>query len=110
MRDDRERLLDILEAIESIEKYVGKGHDAFLKDELVQVWIVHHIQVIGEAAARLSSALRENHPEIPWADIISMRNVVVHQYFGIDLNQIWDTATLDVPALKLSIEKLLSMM
>lgn len=107
MRDDRERLLDILEAISNIEKYVTKGKDAFFQEELIQVWIVHYIQVIGEATAHLSEELRERHSGIPWVDIVSMRNVLVHHYFGIDLYQIWDTATIDMPNLRREIELIL---
>lgn len=54
MRDGNERLLDMLEAIEEIERYAVRGREAFLQDELVQVWMVHHLQIIGEAAARLT--------------------------------------------------------
>ncbi len=57
MRDGNERLLDILEAIEEIERYAIRGRDAFFQDELVQVWMVHHLQIIGEAAARLPDGL-----------------------------------------------------
>lgn len=54
MRDDRERLRDILEAIERIERYTSKGREEFMQDELIQTWVVHHIQIIGEAARKLS--------------------------------------------------------
>jgi len=100
MRSDRERLLDVLHAIENIEKYSVQGYDAYVSEELVQVWIVHHIQLIGEATASLSRELRESSPDIPWQDIIAMRNVLVHQYFGIDLREVWDTVTTDLPTLK----------
>jgi uncharacterized protein with HEPN domain len=71
MRDDRVRLLDIQEAtIERIEKYAGQGQEAFEHEELIQTWIVHHLQIIGEAARALSSDLRDQHPEMPWSKII----------------------------------------
>jgi uncharacterized protein with HEPN domain len=54
MRDDRERLLDILEAIERIEKYTAKGREVFEEDELIQTWVIHHLEVIGEATRSLS--------------------------------------------------------
>ena len=107
MRSDRERLLDISEAIENIERYETKGHETFLQDELIQTWVIHHIQIIGEAAARLTPALRERYQDIPWADIISMRNVLVHHYFGLDLEEIWDTITTDILNLKARIEAIL---
>jgi len=85
VRSDRERLLDILEAIEQIEKYVGKGRSAIEQDELLQTWFVHHVQVIGEAARKLSDEFRVQHPDVPWAEIVAMRNVLVHEYFGVDV-------------------------
>lgn len=63
MRDDRVRLEDIVEAAEAIEKYAARGRPAFEQDELIQSWIVHHLQNIGEAARGLSAAFRERDPE-----------------------------------------------
>lgn len=100
MRGDRERLQDIIEAIERIEKRVAVGQAKFMEDELIQVWCVHHIQIIGEAAANISASLRDRYSHIPWLDIIAMRNVLVHQYFGIDLQEIWNTVNADLPVLK----------
>ena len=65
MRDDRERLLDIQEAIERIERYAAHGRMAFEQDELIQNWMVSHIQIIGEASRALSEDLRARHPELP---------------------------------------------
>ena len=67
MRRESERLRDILEAIEAIERYACQGREAFDQQELIQVWIAHHLQVIGEAANALSNELIEQHPETPWA-------------------------------------------
>ncbi|HTW90107.1 MAG TPA: DUF86 domain-containing protein [bacterium] len=108
MRSDRERLLDILEAIEQIEKYVGKGRAAIERDELLQTWFVHHVQVIGEAAGRLSDELRAQHPDVPWAEIVAMRNVLVHEYFGVDVEEIWTTVQYDVPKLKPKLASILA--
>lgn len=108
MRDDRERLRDISEAIEQIEKYVAFGYQAFLEDERTQVWIIYHLQVIGEASNHLSDELTERNQEIPWADIVGLRNILVHQYFGIDKRQVWETAELDMPVLKARIRDILN--
>lgn len=103
MRDDRERLRDILEAVERIERYAAKGRDAFERDELIQVWIVHHLQLVGEAARALSEDFRAAHPEIPWSQIVGMRNILVHNYFGIDTEIVWAAVERDLPALKAQI-------
>ena len=107
MRDDRAWLLDILEALSNIEKYAARGERAFCEEELIQVWIIHYIQVAGEAANQLSDSFKRNHTDIPWKSIIGMRNVLVHQYFGLDLGEIWDTVTNDLPLLKAMIQELL---
>ena len=108
MRDDLAWLLDIEEALLNIEKYVARGEDAFHEEELIQIWIIHYIQIAGEAANQLSDTLKESHPEIPWRSIIGMRNVLVHQYFGLDLDEIWDTASTDLPLLRVKIQELLA--
>jgi len=107
VRDDRERLQDILEAIERIERYSAKGRKAFESDELVQNWIVRHLQIIGEATRSLSLDLREKHPDISWSKIIGMRNILVHDYFGIDVDVVWSAVERDLPELKRKITALL---
>lgn len=100
MRDDREWLLDILEAIERIEKYSSKGRQAFEEDELIQNWIVHHLQIIGEALRSISEDFRREHNDIPWRETIGMRNILVHRYFDLDTDLVWKAVTRDLPDLK----------
>ena len=107
MTDDRERLRDILEAVGAVELYSLRGRSAFETDELIQVWMVHHLQIIGEAARRLSEDLRQRYPEVPWAQIIAMRNVLVHDYFAIDFKEVWSAVERDVPMLKRHVANIL---
>jgi uncharacterized protein with HEPN domain len=100
VRDSRERVLDILEAIERIEKYGHSGKEEFERNELVQIWILHHLQILGEAVNALRPELQENHPEVPWASIVGMRNVLVHQYFEVDIDIIWAVVEKELPKLK----------
>ena len=86
MRGDRDRLLDIFEAIKRIERYANVEKPVFESDELVQTWMIHNIQIIGEAAASVSPELQARHPEIPWRAISSMRNALVHAYFRVDID------------------------
>lgn len=87
MRRPSERLKDMLDAIARIERYAARGREAFEQEELIQVWFLHHLQLIGEAAAQLGKTFHNAHPEIPWAQIIAMRNVLVHEYFGVDFRR-----------------------
>jgi uncharacterized protein with HEPN domain len=107
MRDPKERIRDILEAIAAIERYLDRGRAAFEQDELLQGWFVRHLEMIGEAARALPEEVRAMAPDIEWAKIIGMRKVLVHGYFDIDLDIVWNAAERDVPALKLPVEQLL---
>lgn len=100
MRDDRQRLTDILDAIRQIERYANRGRRAFEQDELIHTWMIHHIQIIGEAASKLTASFRKSHQDIPWPQIIKMRHVLVHDYFGIDLAEVWTAVERDLPLLK----------
>jgi uncharacterized protein with HEPN domain len=108
MRSDRERLLDILEAIERIEKYAQEGKSAFEADELIQTWIIHHIELIGEACRSLPPDFQARYANVPWADIIGMRNLLVHHYFGIDTDAVWSVVEHDIPELKMNIRTILN--
>jgi uncharacterized protein with HEPN domain len=101
-------LEDILEAIERIERYTADGREPFDKDELVQTWTVHHIQIIGEAVGKLSVDLTRSHPEVPWALIKAMRNVLVHFYFGIDVDKVWGVVEANLPQLKRNVRSILA--
>ncbi len=107
VRDDRACLEDSLEAIERIERYAERGRAAFASDELIQTWVVHHLQIIGEAVGKLSDESKEQHPQVPWALIKAMRNVLVHLYFGIDLDKVWQAVVRDVPELKERVQSIL---
>jgi len=107
MRSEQERLLDILEAIQRIEKYAERGKVAFEKDELIQNWMVSHITMIGEACRSLPQDFQARHVNVPWADIIAMRNILIHHYFGIDLDAVWSVVQRDVPELKTQIQVIL---
>lgn len=107
MRSDRERLLDILEAIDKIEQRTSRDIDTFADDEMQQVWVIHHLQIIGEAAYGLSPQFKVDHPQIPWDQIIGMCHVLVHGYFEIDLDIVWAVIQKDLPPLQSAIESIL---
>jgi len=110
MRDSKERLLDILQAINAVERYGDRDRTVFERDEMLQVWFLRHLQIIGEAARGLSEEVRNLAPEIPWAKIIGMRNILVHGYFEIDTDIVWNAVQRDLPLLEPAIERLLKKM
>lgn len=100
--------MDIQEAIERIDKHAARGRAVFETDELVQNWIVHHLQIIGEAVRALPKDFRDAHREVPWPNIIGMRNVLVHNYFGVDIAAVWAAVEHDLPELKKHVAALLA--
>ncbi len=100
MRDSRERILDMLDAIERVGKYASQGRKAFETGELIQVFIVHHLQILGEAAYKIPPAFRKHHPEIHWDSIQGMRHILAHDYFQVDLEVVWGVVEKDLPDLK----------
>jgi uncharacterized protein with HEPN domain len=107
MRDPKERLRDILGAIAAIERYLDRDKATFEGDELLQAWFLRHLQIIGEAARALPEEVRALAPELPWSQIIGMQNILVHGYFEIDTDIVWDAAHRDAPGLKPVVERLL---
>ncbi len=107
MRDIYERLRDIQECVVRIMKYTSQGRDSFDQDELVQTWVIHHLEIIGEAARSIPPDFRNLHPEVPWRQINGMRNILVHHYFGINRDRIWAVVEHDLPGLKASVDAIL---
>ena len=107
MRDDRQRLLDICEAIQRIEKYAAQGRQAFERDELIQNWVLRHLQIIGEACRNVLSEFKTQHPEVPWSQAIGMRNILVHHYFEMDVDAVWSAVERDLPKLKQQLQDIL---
>ncbi len=104
-RDAELLLEDIREAIAKVERYTkGLDRGAFLADDKTIDAVVRNLEVIGEAARQLPTEFIENAPGIPWHRISGLRNRIVHDYFGLDLEIIWQVVERDVPELKARIE------
>ena len=104
MRSDHLLLEDILDAIDEIRRYLPADRDAFDSDRPLQSHIYRHIMIVGEAAYRLSTTLKERHPETPWRLIEGMRHVLVHDYFQVDWDEVYRTAAHDIPKLQPQIQ------
>lgn len=108
MRPEKLYLTDIVEAAQSIARFVmEESFDEFEQNEMMNSAVLQKLTVIGEAASRLPKEFINRFPEIPWMDIIAFRNIAVHEYFAIRWDIAWTTAIEDVPVLKEQIEKIL---
>jgi len=107
MKDDDVYLIHILECIRRIEEDVAEGHERFLASHMAQDAVLRNLQTLGESAKRISEERKASHPEVEWKRIIAFRNVLVHEYLGINLERIWEIAQRDVPALKRVLEGML---
>lgn len=108
MRDHRERLRDIQEAISQIQKYSKQGKEDFFEEELIQVWIIHHLQITGEASSAIPDDFKALYSEIPWQDIKDFRNLVIHEYFRVDLNIVLKIVEEEIPNLKQKIDQIIN--
>lgn len=108
MRRDRQRLHDILDALDSLPRIIAGHTEAeFLDNETTRYAVAQRLAVVGEAAGRISTELRERHPAVPWIDIVSFRNILVHEYFGIHWPIVWLTATEQAPYLRKQVARIL---
>ncbi|MDJ0624788.1 MAG: DUF86 domain-containing protein [Candidatus Caenarcaniphilales bacterium] len=105
MRDDLEKIRDILENINKIEKYYDENQ--FIRDEVLQAAMIHYLQCIGESCRSLSQEFKEKQASVSWSEIIAFRNFLVHQYFEIDLDIVSKILRVDIPPLKSKLIKVL---
>lgn len=105
---DRTRLYDMLIEAHRVQTFLaGKTRDDLFQDTLLAYAVVRAIEIVGEAAAQTSSEIHQLHPEIPWRNIIGMRNRIVHGYSSVDLNIVWEVATRNQPTLIPLLEQIL---
>lgn len=101
-------LKHVLDSIDAIERYIkGISEEEFSRMEEKQDAVIRKLEIIGEAGSKLSEEFRREHDHIEWAKIISMRNLLIHEYFGVDMSQVWQAAVKDLPKLKKDIQELL---
>ncbi|MBP0001715.1 MAG: DUF86 domain-containing protein [Cyanobacteria bacterium SID2] len=105
MERDCQSLIDIVHSATLAANYLnGKTQTDFKRDRMIQDAIVRRIEIIGEAATRLSQEARDEIDTVPWKQVIGMRNIMIHQYDRVDLQLVWDTATIALPQLARSLQ------
>ena len=107
MKDQQVYLSDILERIRRIELFTVDGHEAFNQSLVIQDAVIRSFEVIGEAVKRLSPDLTQRYTEIPWRQIAGFRDVPIHDYGDVDLDEVWEVIDKNIPALKQAVEELL---
>ena len=105
MKDETVYLKHIRDALAKIESYTAEGRERFFADSMVQDAVIRNLEIIGEAARNLSpNFIKRQNPEIPWRSIIALRNVLIHEYFRVDLELVWRIVRRRLPTLKRHIE------
>jgi uncharacterized protein with HEPN domain len=107
VKDDRVYLAHIQEAIRRVESYSADGRQAFMTNPMAQDAIIRNFEIIGEAAKRLSDAAKRQQPHIPWRDVAGFRDVLIHDYMGVDLQEVWNIIEHRLPELRDAIAALL---
>ena len=108
MSRDSVYLLDILKAAKLVLSYLkGKTQEEFFKDTQCQDAIIRRLEIIGEAAGRISSDITIKYPDLPWGKMVGMRNIMIHEYDDVDLTIVWDTVQNDLPTLIALLEPLI---
>lgn len=107
MKNEKLYLSNIKECIEKIETYTSEGKDVFMRNRMMQDAVIRNLEIIGEATKRISTELREQYPNIPWRQMAGLRDVLIHDYLKIDLQEVWEVVEIDLPDLKPKIENIL---
>ena len=108
MKDDKVYLAHIDDAITQILSYTAGGRDAFMKNRMIRDAVVRNLEIIGEATKNLSDEAKGRRPEIPWRRVAGLRDVLIHDYMGVDLEEVWRTVEQRLPALRTAVQQLLS--
>lgn len=107
-RDYGDFVQDILDSINDVENFIdGMEFEDFIKDKKTIYSVVRAIEIIGEAAKNVPEQVRKKYPDVPWKQMAGMRDKLIHEYFGVDLEILWETAKDDVPQLKTPISEVM---
>ncbi len=107
-RDYRDYFQDIIDSINDIEAFIkGMHFEAFVGDRKTTNAVIRSIEVVGEATKNIPKSIRDKHPSVPWKKMTGMRDKLIHEYFGVDLEILWKTAKEDIPSLKSLIQEVL---
>ena len=107
MKGDQLYLKHILDAIDKVDTYVAVGHEVFIASSHWQDAVIRQLEIIGEATKRLSKQFCSRHSDVPWRRIAGLRDVLIHDYMGVDINAVWEITQKNLPPLRLRVELIL---
>jgi uncharacterized protein with HEPN domain len=107
VKGDQLYLKHILDAIDKVDTYIAVGHEVFIASSHWQDAVIRQLEIIGEATKRLSKQFCSRHSDVPWRRIAGLRDVLIHDYMGVDINAVWEITQKNLPPLRLQIESIL---
>lgn len=107
MKGDQLYLKHILDAIDKVDAYIAVGREVFIASSHWQDAVIRQLEIIGEATKRLSKQFCSRHSDVPWRRIAGLRDVLIHDYMGVDINAVWEITQKNLPPLRLQIESIL---
>ncbi|SDK00076.1 HepT-like ribonuclease domain-containing protein [Natronincola ferrireducens] len=108
MKSDKIYLIHIMECIENIEEYTEEGKEKFIKSQLIQDAVIRNLEIIGEATKKISKDTRNSYSELPWREMAGLRDVLIHDYFGVDIKIVWNVVEKELPKVKRSVKVILA--
>ncbi|KAB3529395.1 HepT-like ribonuclease domain-containing protein [Alkaliphilus serpentinus] len=107
MKDDKIYLVHIIDCIKNIQEYTHSGEVEFYQSKLVQDAVIRNLEIIGEASKKISNELKLKEYDIPWREMAGLRDVLIHVYFGVDLDIVWNVVKKELPGIRISVEKII---
>jgi uncharacterized protein with HEPN domain len=107
MKNNQLYFSNIQECIQNIETYTKDGEESFKQNRMIQDAVIRNFEIIGEATKRISNEIKDTYPHVPWRKIAGFRDVLIHDYLRIDLEEVWLIVTDDLPLLKADIEQII---
>ena len=107
MKGDQLYLKHILDAIDKVDTYIAVGHEVFIASSHWQDAVIRQLEIIGEATKRLSKQFCSRHSDVPWRRIAGLRDVLIHDYMGVDINAVWEITQKNLPPLRFRVESIL---
>lgn len=108
MKDDKTYLIHIIECINNIENYTKEGKDKFMESTLIQDAVIRNLEIIGEATKKVSKDLRDSYSELPWREMAGLRDVLIHDYFGVDIKIVWNVVDNELNKVKAGVNLILN--